>query len=121
MKSLGYLLLSGILALTSCVSSVSAAKASKASKTAKNHGEHKISGTIVAVHKHNHGGTITVRTDHHGNAANQGHTKTFAIDHHTKIHGGHMHKGTHVVILAHHHHADQVMIQHHLKNQKKIT
>ncbi len=97
-------------------------------------GEHLIHGTVTHVeHKGDHHGEITVKTHHHkkkgqpavaGVKAEQAHHHKFSVSPNTKfivVHGqdanaatfAAVHKGEHVEILAHEHHAEMVTIHHH--------
>jgi hypothetical protein len=96
-----------------------------AAKGVKKTGIHQVSGKIVAVHHGKKGhGTITIQVTHHkqkkglavrGQAV---HRATFTVSHTTQIHTAtnvrhalaSLHAGEHVTILAHHHHADRIMI-----------
>lgn len=79
--------------------------------------EHTFTGTIVAVHheKGKHHGTITLK-HHHKNSADT-ETKVLHVNEKTQVHHGKnsvpsskLHKGLHVVVHYHNHHADRVRI-----------
>jgi hypothetical protein len=114
----------GIIAIS--VGTSTAAPAAKGKKS----GEHRINGTIVSVQQN----SITIKTHHHNNgqatAATKSYTKTFTITANTKIQVGGknqtrpanlnaLHKGEHVVVLAHKHQADVITIAH--KKKKKTA
>jgi hypothetical protein len=116
------LVLGGLIAMS--VGTSTAAPAAKGKKS----GEHRIHGTIVSVQKD----SITVKTHHKKKngqaAATKSYTKTFTITANTKIQVGGknqtrpanlnaLHKGEHVVVLAHKHQADVITIHHHKKKK----
>ncbi len=101
-----------------------------AAKGVKKTGEHHVRGTVVAVDHKGKDKSVTVHVHHKKkkgqNVAGKGHTRTFQIDQKTKVetvrqHKAHhaslaaLHKGEHVMILAHNHHADRIIIHHHKK------
>jgi hypothetical protein len=118
------LVLGGIIAIS--VGTSTAAPAAKGKKS----GEHRIHGTVVSVQQN----SITIKTHHHkkkngqATAATKSHVKTFTITANTKIQVGGknqtrpanlnaLHKGEHVVVLAHNRQADVITIHHHKKKK----
>ena len=116
------LVLAGILGL-----SMQTLDAAAPANRKNNSVDHRISGTIVAMHLKGGRHSITVRTHHrkYGQTAvaGNGYTRTFAIDQNTRVEFGSknqlrqatlaaLHKGEHVVVLARNHHADAVIIHH---------